>query len=145
MGMSVGDKSGGPMAEINVTPLVDVVLVLLVIFMVVTPMLSSGVDVNLPDAESSTTVNDAGQHVVLSIRSDSAIFVDTKRSSLDKVVDDLNAEWRKDPNRALLIKGDKTLRWKDVHNVMDKIRENGMTSMLLAAEKNAGGSADGGS
>ncbi|MCB9777811.1 MAG: biopolymer transporter ExbD [Alphaproteobacteria bacterium] len=138
--MSVGDKQSGLMADINVTPLVDVVLVLLIIFMVVTPMLSSGVDVDLPDAESSTTVNDAGQHVVVSIRSDAAIFVDTKRSSLDKVVDDLNAEWRKDPNRALLIKGDKTLRWKDVHNVMAKVNDNGMSSMLLAAEKSSGGS-----
>ncbi len=133
--MQVGDKSSGLMADINVTPLVDVVLVLLIIFMVITPMLSSGVDVKLPAAGSSTTVNDAGQHLVVSIREDAAIFVDTKRSSLDKIIDDLNAEWRKEPNRALLIKGDKNLRWKQVHGVMDKVRENGMTTMLLAAEK----------
>lgn len=135
MGMSVGDKKGGLMADINVTPLVDVVLVLLIIFMVITPMLSSGVDVKLPEAGSSTTVNDAGQHLVVSIRDDAAIFVDTKRSSLDKIIEDLNAEYRKEPNRSLLIKGDKNLRWKQVHGVMDKIRENGMTTMLLAAEK----------
>ncbi|RME28865.1 MAG: biopolymer transporter ExbD [Deltaproteobacteria bacterium] len=133
--MQVGDKKGGLMADINVTPLVDVVLVLLIIFMVITPMLSSGVDVKLPDASSSTTVNDAGQHLVVSIREDGAIFVDTKRSSLDKIIEDLNAEWRKEPNRSLLIKGDKNLRWKQVHAVMDKVRENGMTTMLLAAEK----------
>ncbi len=133
--MQVGDKKGGLMADINVTPLVDVVLVLLIIFMVITPMLSSGVDVKLPAAGSSTTVNDAGQHLVVSIREDAAIFVDTKRSSLDKIIEDLNAEWRKEPNRALLIKGDKNLRWKQVHAVMDKVRENGMTTMLLAAEK----------
>ena len=135
MGMSVGEKKGGLMAEINVTPLVDVVLVLLIIFMVITPMLSSGVDVKLPEAGSSTTVNDAGQHLVVSVREDAAIFVDTKRSSLDKLIEDLNDEYRKEPNRSLLIKGDKNLRWKQVHGVLDKVRENGMTTMLLAAEK----------
>lgn len=139
--MKVDDssRSSSLMADINVTPLVDVVLVLLIIFMVITPMLSSGVAVELPQANSSTTVNDAGQHLVLSVRSDAAIFVDTKRSSLDTLIDDLNDEWRREPNRALLIKGDKSLRWKDVHGVMDKVRENGMTTMLLAAEKDAGG------
>lgn len=135
MGMQVGEKKGGLMADINVTPLVDVVLVLLIIFMVITPMLSSGVDVKLPEAGSSTTVNDAGQHLVVSVREDAAIFVDTKRSSIDKIIEDLNAEYRKEPNRSLLIKGDKNLRWKQVHGVLDKIRENGMTTMLLAAEK----------
>ena len=135
MGMQVGGKSGGMIADINVTPLVDVVLVLLIIFMVVTPMLSSGVDVQLPKAGSSTTVNDAGQHLVVSVREDAAIFVDTKRSSLDTLIEDLNAEWRREPNRALLIKGDKSLKWKQVHGVLDKVRENGMTTMLLAAEK----------
>ena len=133
--MQVGDKKGGLMADINVTPLVDVVLVLLIIFMVITPMLSSGVDVKLPDAGSSTTVNDAGQHLVVSVREEAAIFVDTKRSSLDKIIEGLHAGGRKEPNRSLLIKGDKNLRWKQVHAVMDKVRENGMTTMLLAAEK----------
>lgn len=139
MGMQIEDSKGSLMADINVTPLVDVVLVLLIIFMVITPMLSSGMAVELPKAGSSTTVNDAGQHLVVSVRADAAIFVDTKRSSLDQIVDDLNAEWRKEPNRALLIKGDKSLKWKQVHGVMDKVRENGMTTMLLAAEKKSGG------
>ncbi len=139
--MKIEDSSRGSglMADINVTPLVDVVLVLLIIFMVITPMLSSGMSVELPSAGSSTTVNDAGQHLVLSVRADAAIFVDTKRSSLDNLVEDLNEEWRREPNRSLLIKGDKSLRWKHVHGVMDKVRENGMTTMLLAAQKESGG------
>jgi len=137
--MQVGESNNNLMADINITPLVDVVLVLLIIFMVITPMLSSGMAVNLPKAGSATTVNDAGQHLVVSIRSDAAIFVDTKRSSVDKLIDDLNAEWRKEPNRALLIKGDRSLHWKQVHAVMDKVRENGMTTMLLAADKKPDG------
>ena len=133
--MQVGDRQGGPMSEINVTPLVDVVLVLLIIFMVVTPMLSSGVDVNLPKTRATETVQDAGQHLVVSIRSDGAVFVDTKRSSIDTVIDDINEAYRADPARSLLIKGDKMLTWRQAHEVMDKIKDGGMPTMLLASEK----------
>ena len=135
MGMQVGDSKGGPMADINVTPLVDVVLVLLIIFMVVTPMLSSGVDVKLPKAKTTEDTQDVGQHVVVSIREDDAIFVDTNRSSRDTLIDDLNAEWSKGPARSLLIKGDSRLTWRQVKEVMDLIHEGGMNTMLLATEK----------
>lgn len=135
MGMQVGDKKGGPMGDINVTPLVDVVLVLLIIFMVVTPMLSSGIDVTLPKAKSTESVRDDGQHLVVSIRDDAAVFVDTKRSSHDTLIDDINAAYREDPDRAILIKGDAHLTWKDVHTTMDVIKDGGMTTMLLATEK----------
>ena len=70
-------------ADINITPFVDVMLVLLIIFMVVTPMLSSGVDVSLPKATSAAETQDVGQHLVVSIRDDEVVFVDTKRSSPD--------------------------------------------------------------
>jgi len=135
MGMQVGKKKGGPINDINVTPLVDVVLVLLIIFMVVTPMLTSGMDVKLPAAANTETTQDYGQHLVISIRSDGAVFVDTKRSSKDDLIEDINAEYRKDPSRALLIKGDQGLTWKMVHEVMDLINENGMSTMSLATSK----------
>ena len=135
MGMQVGDRQGGPMADINVTPLVDVVLVLLIIFMVVTPMLSSGVDVKLPNAKSAEEAQDVGQHLVVSIRDDRAIFVDTKRSAIETVTDDINEAYRQDPARSLLIKADSTLTWRQVREVMDIIHDGGMTSMLLATEK----------
>jgi hypothetical protein len=64
MGAKVGGKKGGAMADINVTPLVDVCLVLLIIFMVVTPMLSSGVDVKLPKVKTAEEEKDMGQHLV---------------------------------------------------------------------------------
>ena len=66
MGGKLG-AGGGPMADINVTPLIDVVLVLLVVFMVITPMLSSGLPVDLPMATTTVQVNDVGQHIVISM------------------------------------------------------------------------------
>jgi biopolymer transport protein TolR len=133
--MQVGDKKGGPMGEINVTPLVDVVLVLLIIFMVVTPMLSSGVDVSLPKAKTTEEVADVGQHLVVSVKEDLSVYVDTSRSSKDMLIEEVNAAYRLDPARSLLIKGDKRLKWKDVKEVMDVLNEGGMSTMLLAAEK----------
>ena len=143
MGAKLGKSKGGPMADINVTPLVDVVLVLLIIFMVITPMLSSGIDVKLPAAQTATTTQDVGQHLVISIRDDGAIFVDTNQTSLDTLIDDVNTEWRKDPLRSLLIKADEDLRYEQVRQVTDKIAEGGASTMLLATEKAV--SKDGGS
>jgi biopolymer transport protein TolR len=100
MAMNVGGKKGGLMGDINVTPLVDVVLVLLIIFMVVTPMLSSGVDVKLPKAKNTESTQDVGQNLVVSIRNDGAVFVDTKRSSNETLVDDINTAYRSDPSRS---------------------------------------------
>ena len=79
MGMKVGGSSGGAISDINVTPLVDVVLVLLVIFMVVSHMLTSGVDVPLPVAKTAFQVQDSGQHLVVSVNDKGSIFVDTRQ------------------------------------------------------------------
>ena len=70
MGMSAGGGGGGgPMADINVTPLVDVMLVLIIIFMLITPVLTSGVDVRLPKAQSVDEGQDVGQNISISIKS----------------------------------------------------------------------------
>ena len=135
MGAKVGDSGGAAFNDINITPLVDVVLVLLIIFMVVTPMLSSGVDVTLPAAKTTTQAQDNGQHIVISVREDGAVFVDTKQVDLNTLIDEVNAEYRKDPSRAILIKADSKLHYGEVRDVMDTLSEGGMTTLLLAAEK----------
>ena len=139
------------MADINVTPLVDVVLVLLIIFMVITHLLGSGVSVPLPPAETATEVRDGGQHLVVSVKKSARrivvasggvaprvppeIYVDTDRSSEDDLITDINEAYQEKPNRGLLIKGDKELTWRDVREVMDIIHAGGMNTMLLATEQ----------
>lgn len=153
MGMQVGDRSGGPMADINVTPLVDVVLVLLIIFMVITHLLGSGVDVPLPETVSAHEVRDGGQHLVVSLKKSDArvvaapgstgvaprippeVYVDTTRSSMDTLIKDINTAYREKPERNLLVKGDKQLTWRDVREVMDVIHDGGMNQMFLATEQ----------
>ena len=137
MGMSVGDKKGGPMAEINVTPLVDVILVLIIIFMVVTPVLTSGVDVKLPTAASGDTSQDLGKHLVVAIKNDEKVFVETTEVFVDdeSLIAEINLAYQRVPDRPLLIKGDRRLTWKQVRKVMDAINDGGMNTMLLAVEK----------
>ncbi len=135
MGAKVGGDSGGPVGDINVTPLIDVVLVLLIIFMVVTPMLSSGVDVKLPSARKTTQAQDNGQHLVISIDAEGGIYMDRNKIALQNLVDEVNAEYRRDPSRAILIKGDTSLEYGQVRAVMDTLSEGGMTTLLLAVDK----------
>jgi biopolymer transport protein ExbD len=141
MGMNTGGNNGGPMGDINVTPLVDVVLVLLIIFMVVTQMLSSGVEVKLPTARTTSSVQDVGQHLVISIRTpvknqtDARVYVDRTVSSKEDLVGDINDAYADNPSRSLLIKGSKDLRWKEAYSILSTISEGGMTTMLLATEK----------
>ena len=136
MGMSVGDKKGGPMGDINVTPLVDVVLVLLIIFMVVTPMLSSGVDVKLPNAVNTQSTQDLGQHLVVSVKNDGTVYVETSQTTTEDLVDDIDTKLAGNTSRNLLIKGDHQLQWGQVRDVLFTIHEaKGMDTMLLAAEK----------
>ena len=134
MGARVGGKKGGAMADINVTPLVDVVLVLLIIFMVVTPMLSSGVDVKLPKAKTAQEEKDMGQNLVVGVKGDGSVWVDKTEVTHDTLVTEIE---RQRANRALVLKGDKAATYRQVREVMDIIHEKvpGTDTMLLATEK----------
>lgn len=133
MGAKVGGKKGGAMADINVTPLVDVVLVLLIIFMVVTPMLSSGVDVDLPKVKTAEEEKDMGQHMVISVRNDGAVFVDRDQVTVETIAAVVEQTRQ---NRPLLIKGDSAVQYEQVRKVMDALHTlPGTDTMLLAAEK----------
>ena len=143
MGASIGKKTGA-IADINVTPLIDVVLVLLVVFMVITPLLQSGMPVDLPKATTATTVNDVGQFIVVSIGADCSApdecttkgwWVEQDKVDEDSLIDQINYEYRLNPERVVLIKADGRLPYKDVRAAMDVISSSGMTSMLVAVEK----------
>jgi len=138
MGASVG-KSDGPMADINVTPLIDVVLVLLVVFMVITPLLSSGLPVDLPQATASETSKEGGQHIVVSITRDLEYALDQEKfTDLEELAQAVQTELVTSPDpdeRKVLIKADKRVTYGEARKVLDAIAKRAIMGVFLATNK----------
>jgi len=110
--------------------------VLLVVFMVITPLLSSGLPVDLPQATTTVTVNDVGQHIVLSLTEDGRWAVEQEEATEEDLIELINLEYAKSTEpRSILIKADRRLEYGAVREVMDILAENRMTSILIAANK----------
>jgi biopolymer transport protein TolR len=110
-------------SEINVTPLVDVVLVLLIIFMVVTPLLHRGVHVALPTTEHHNKKQDTGEQIMLSVRKDGT-YIDADRVDSDALSSVLQRELRKG-NRPVNVRADRSLRYGDVRKVIEQVHAAG--------------------
>ena len=145
MGMSGGGGSGDFNSEINVTPMVDIMLVLLIIFMVVTPMLQHGVTVNLPKdlnnpEEDPRIVKDTS--VVISIPEDGKYYIgkDEIRKDLlkDKVQKMLDAI-KKEEDKVVYIKSGTGVSYGDVVTVINEVRALGVDKIGLVADKKKGG------
>ena len=136
MGMSVGGSPRGPKAEINVTPLVDVVLVLLIIFMVITPMLQRGKSVELPKARETEKKTDGKDNaLILSVTPDKKLYLDNDPLDDTALEERLRAELAKDPVRKILLKADNSLRVKDVRRVMNVARKAKARRVSLGVEQ----------
>ena len=120
--------------QINVTPLVDVLLVLLIIFMVTAPMIQSGVNINLPKTNKASSVQQSKKSIVVAITKAGKIHVDKKIVNLDtllKSVDDLSG---KDKTQVIQVKGDKDLAYDKIFQVMNKLVMGGYQKLSLIAE-----------
>ena len=134
MAMSTG-PAGGIKAEINITPLVDVVLVLLIIFMVVTPMLQRGKDVRLPQVHKPDSENKDGDPLILSVTHDKAIFLEQSRLDEPGLGDELRTQFAREPNRKILLKGDERLTYGDIRRVMEVARRAGAKGISLGVQE----------
>jgi biopolymer transport protein TolR len=132
MGMSLGDK--GINSEINVTPLADVMLVLLIIFMVITPLLQKGVDVKLPEAEFPSDHPDNEAAVTVAVRKDNSIFVNMIPVAEAELTTKLVEEFEGKSERILFLKADEALEYGDVLRVMDLCRDGGADEIGLITE-----------
>ncbi len=135
MAMAVGGPSGGVKSEINVTPLVDVMLVLLIIMMIVAPMLQKGVDVRLPVAANSTDKPETQDQTVLAIKADKTLYlngVQVRDTDLATRVEEV-LETKKE--KILLIKADEDVDYGTVMNAMDELRTRGIEDMGLITER----------
>jgi biopolymer transport protein TolR len=122
-------------SDINVTPLVDVVLVLLIIFMVVTPMLQKGVNVMLPVTTNPDKKPDSENQLIVSVKSDSTIYIDTNWVPKNDFVTQMKEIYQRSPGKEIMIKGDGRLRYKDIKKVMDMINEAGYENVGLITER----------
>lgn len=135
MGM---DQYGGRQdmkSDINVTPLVDVCLVLLIIFMVVTPMLQKGKPVQLPQTEKPDKKPESQNELLISVQADKTVFIDTKWFPDKEFAAKMRELGERSANKDILIKADNRLTYGDVKNVMRMVKEGGFEKVGLVTEK----------
>lgn len=133
MRMEIGGK--GVKSDINVTPLVDVVLVLLLIFMVVTPMLQRGKPVQLPRARVVSALKHGGDPILLSVTRDGRTFVDEKEVQREDLAAALSAEMLAMPGSPLVLRGDKAIDYKLMREVILEISKTRVVGVSLAASE----------
>lgn len=127
--------AGAIKADINVTPLVDVVLVLLIIFMVVTPMLSKGVNVDLPVTRNHDKRNDDNRDVVVAVTSRGQIYVGSDEVPLERLGVAVAAERRRHPEKTLFLKGDGRVEYGKARQVMEALHAAGIDQIQLGTEE----------
>ena len=137
MGMAVR-KSGRnqrhrPMGEINVTPFVDVMLVLLIVFMVTAPLLTVGVEVDLPKTEAGQINTDASP-LVVSIKADGTLYLQEVEIDGDALIPRLRAVSNANPNIRIFVRGDASVSYGDVLGVMGRIQASGFSKVALVAK-----------
>jgi biopolymer transport protein TolR len=118
-----GGRFGPALSDINVTPLVDVILVLLIIFMVTAPMMSRGIDVRLPKTEAGSDATDT--EVVVTVDRDSTIYLNDKPVNLALLTDKLKAEMKRTGSDFVFLRGDQEVPYGRMMAVMDQIKKAG--------------------
>jgi len=121
-------------SEINVTPLVDVCLVLLIIFMVVTPMLQKGVPINLPVTEEPEKTPDTEKQLQISVKNDGSVYLGSLAVRKEQVQTELETIHQKSPDREIAVKGDKMVKYGAVLDVLKACREVGFNNVGLIAQ-----------
>jgi biopolymer transport protein TolR len=144
MSMDVGGAKGGLKADINVTPLVDVMLVLLIIVMLIAPMLQKGVDVALPEAENTGDKPDTADQTVVHIDRNSKLFVNAKEVTETEAVARLVQVLESKADKIVYLKGDKAAPYSAIMKMMDALRGAGIETVGLITEKKGGNVAGGG-
>lgn len=135
MSMDLGGAKGGVKADINVTPLVDVMLVLLIIMMLVAPLLQQGISVKLPVAENTVDKPETQEQTVIAISSEGAVFLNARPVPEGEFVSKVNDILENKREKIVLIKADEAVDYGAVMKVMDLLREAKVEDIGLVTEK----------
>ncbi|MBF0180800.1 MAG: protein TolR [Magnetococcales bacterium] len=138
MGMGTGMGGSGSdrltaMSEINVTPMVDIMLVLLVIFMVTAPLLTQGVEVNLPDSQASA-INTNDEPLVISVTANGATYIEERAVTVTEMTDKIRAIRANNPNFPVFVRGDRNAAYGAVMAVMSQLQQAGVDRVGLITE-----------
>jgi biopolymer transport protein TolR len=143
MAMDVGGAKGGVKSDINVTPLVDVMLVLLIIMMLIAPLLQKGVNLTLPTATNTAEKPDTADQTVVYIDAQAQLYVNALEVTPEGAIDLLQASLEKQSDRTVYLKGDRDAPYGAIMRMMDVLREAGIETVALITE-NPGATEEGG-
>lgn len=135
---SRGRRTGGsyrPMAEINVTPFVDVILVLLIVFMVSAPLLTAGVPVDLPNSDAKPLSEEENQPIELTVTKDGEVYLNKTFVKRERIIPLLSAMTEGQFDRRIYIRGDQALAYGQVMTLIGDINGAGFTRVALITEK----------
>ena len=135
MSMDLGGAKGGVKSDINVTPLVDVMLVLLIIMMLVAPLLQKGVDVRLPTAANTTDKPETQDQTVVAIAADKRVFINSVQVRESELAQRVQEPLENQTEKIVLIKADRMRRTASVMDAMDQLRTAGIEDMGLITER----------
>ncbi len=138
MGMQVGEKSGSMNSEINITPLADVMLVLLIIVMLIAPLLQKGVDVTLPEAANTTDKPENDTQTVLAVTADGRFYVDSTQTTEQELLTTVQTTLERKFEKIVLIKADQDAQYSDVMAVLDRLQRAGIEDIGLITERKVG-------
>jgi TolR protein len=146
MGMAVGNGGGGeeaeyrPISEINITPMVDVMLVLLIIFMVTAPLLVAGVPVELPST-SAAKVSQPKKPMIVSLASDGSIYIRDDQVTADTLIPRLKALRQAEGDTVVYVRGDKNRPYGEVMEILGRVGQSGYARVSLLSQPKTNGAA----
>ena len=144
MSMQGGTESGGLNSEINITPMCDVMLVLLIIVMLIAPLLQKGVDVILPEAANTAEKPESDEQTVLGITADGRFYIESVLVAEQDMLRELQEVMERKFARVVLIKADQAAAYSDVMAVLDQLQRAGIEEIGLITERKIGGGGVGG-
>ncbi|MEN0036496.1 MAG: biopolymer transporter ExbD [Cellvibrio sp.] len=135
MAISSGGDSDDILSEINITPMVDVMLVLLVVFIITAPLMTNAIKVNLPDTDATVQIEEPKKPVVVSVDEQGRIFLDKDEYSLDVIESELANRKAQDPEIRLNLNADETVPYGTVAKLMVLIEKAGIERLSFITER----------